>query len=184
MDHHSRCSMVGVQFQLCWQTWLQIGCRRIIHTEHFRTVCLAISIVQPPSQKTTPSYSRTPPDAPPNTIPHRVTPRLHLQQIIYGCDRHEQEAGMRCQLHVHQYFMKPCLQDALLCWGAAETGWRPPRRRTKVSAYMAACCCCCLAVDIRLDEYLNCLYCWWISAGCRLVDPGDGVLVQVPAVVR
>lgn len=60
---------------------------------HCMRVCMCVCVCLP-------TYSVTP----------HVTPRLHLQQIIYGCGRHEQEANMRCQLHVYQYFMKLCLQ--------------------------------------------------------------------------
>lgn len=36
-----------------------------------------------------------------------------------------------------------------------------------LSDCLPGCLTAWLPVDIRLDEYLNCLYCWWISTGPR-----------------
>lgn len=57
---------------------------------------------------------------------------------------------------------------------AATVACRLPASPCPPSLFFAALSDClpgCLAawvpVDIRLDEYLNCLYCWWISDGPR-----------------
>lgn len=42
-----------------------------------------------------------------------------------------------------------------------------------LSLSLTACLPACLPVDIRLDEYLNCLYCWWISAGSAFASTGS-----------
>lgn len=48
-----------------------------------------------------------------------------------------------------------CSLPRLSCWLSALADCLP------------GCLTAWLPVDIRLDEYLNCLYCWWISTGPR-----------------
>jgi len=100
-----------------------------------------------------------------------VTPRLHLQQIIYGCDRHGTGSEYALPTSRPSIFYETLSAGRSAMLAAAELDGDGLDGRSGLAGESSeqdeAIClhgCVlppagCLPVDIRLDEYLNCLYC-------------------------